>query len=53
MRFITAFSTIETLALFAGALAFADGMTLVAEGTWFELPTFVWHWQAALSFAMC
>jgi ESS family glutamate:Na+ symporter len=42
MRFITASSTIETLALFAGALAFADGMTLVAEGTWFELPTFVW-----------
>ena len=43
MRFITASSTIETLALFAGALAFADGMTLVAEGTWFELPTFVWE----------
>lgn len=42
MRFITASSTIETLALFVGALAFADGMTLVAEGTWFELPTFVW-----------
>ncbi len=42
MRFITASSTIETLALFAGALAFADGMTLVAERTWFELPTFVW-----------
>ena len=42
MRFITASSTIETLALFAGALAFAEVMTLVAEGTWFELPTFVW-----------
>ena len=42
MRFITASSTIETLALFAAALAFADVMTLVAQGTWFELPTFVW-----------
>ena len=42
MRFITASSTIETLALFAGALAFADVMAIVAEGTWFELPTFVW-----------
>ncbi|MGO2279491.1 sodium/glutamate symporter [Psychrobacter sp. AOP7-D1-21] len=42
MRFITASSTIETLALFAAALAFADVMTMVAEGTWFELPTFVW-----------
>ncbi|WP_201592754.1 sodium/glutamate symporter [Psychrobacter sp. Pi2-51] len=42
MRFITASSTIETLALFAAALAFAEVMTLVAEGTWFELPTFVW-----------
>ncbi|WP_201587881.1 sodium/glutamate symporter [Psychrobacter jeotgali] len=42
MRFITASSTIETLALFAGALAFAETMTLVAADTWFELPTFVW-----------
>lgn len=42
IRLITASSTIETLALFAGALAFADGMTIIAEGTWFELPTFVW-----------
>ncbi|MGO1491216.1 MAG: sodium/glutamate symporter, partial [Psychrobacter sp.] len=42
MRFITASSTIETLALFAAALAFADVMTLVAQDTWFELPTFVW-----------
>lgn len=42
MRFITASSTIETLALFAGALAFAETMTLVAVDTWFELPTFVW-----------
>ena len=42
IRLITASSTIESLALFAAALAFADIMTIVAEGTAFELPTFVW-----------
>ena len=42
IRLITASSTIETLALFAACLAFADIMTGVAKGTWFELPTFVW-----------
>lgn len=42
IRLITASSTIETLALFAGALAFADVMTHVSKDTWFELPTFVW-----------
>ena len=42
IRLITASSTIESLALFAGALAFAELMTMFAEGTWFELPTFVW-----------
>ena len=42
IRLITASSTIESLALFAGALAFADLMTIVAQGTAFELPTFVW-----------
>lgn len=42
IRLITASSTIETLAMFAGALAFAGIMTDVAKGTWFELPTFVW-----------
>lgn len=42
IRLITASSTIESLALFAAALAFADGMTILAEGTWLELPTFVW-----------
>lgn len=42
IRLITASSTIETLALFAGALAFAGIMTSVSKGTWFELPTFVW-----------
>ncbi len=42
IRLITASSAIETLALFAAALAFADIMTLVAQDSWFELPTFVW-----------
>lgn len=41
-RLITATSAIETLALFAACLAFADIVTGVAKGTWFELPTFVW-----------
>ncbi|WP_019520363.1 sodium/glutamate symporter [Faucicola boevrei] len=42
VRLITANSTIETLALFAATLVFADFMTGVAKGTAFELPTFVW-----------
>lgn len=42
IRLITASSTIETLALFAACLAFADIMTGIAKDTWFELPTFVW-----------
>lgn len=42
VRLITATSAVETLALFAGCLVFADIMTGVAKGTWFELPTFVW-----------
>ena len=42
IRLITASSTIETLALFALALALADVMTGVSKDTWFELPTFVW-----------
>lgn len=42
IRRITASSAIETLALFAACLAFADVMTNVAKGTVFELPTFVW-----------
>lgn len=42
IRLITASSAIETLALFAACLAFADVMTTLAKGTWFELPTFVW-----------
>lgn len=41
-RLITATSAVETLALFAACLAFADYMTIIAKGTAFELPTFVW-----------
>ena len=32
----------ETLALFAGCLAFAEFMTGVTKGTAIQLPTFVW-----------
>lgn len=42
LRLITASSAIETLALFAGCMAFAEFMTMVAHETVFELPTFVW-----------
>ena len=42
IRLITASSTIESLAVFAACLAFADIMTMLAKGTWIELPTFVW-----------
>lgn len=41
-RLITATTAVETLALFAACLAFADYMTIIAKGTPFELPTFVW-----------
>lgn len=41
-RLITATSAVETLAMFAACLAFADYMTIIAKGTAFELPTFVW-----------
>ena len=42
IRRLTTSSAIETLALFAACLAFADVMTNVAKGSVFELPTFVW-----------
>ncbi len=42
IRLITASSAIETMALFAGCMAFAGVMTTVAKGSVFELPTFVW-----------
>ena len=41
-RLITADAAIETLALFAGCLAFAEFMTGVTKGTAIQLPTFVW-----------
>jgi ESS family glutamate:Na+ symporter len=41
-RLITADATIETLALFAGCLAFAELMTGLTAGTALQLPTFVW-----------
>lgn len=42
IRLITATSTIETLALFAGCLGFAEFMTMLFEGTKYQLPMFVW-----------
>lgn len=42
IRMITASSAIETLALFAGCMAFAGIMSDYAKDTAFELPTFVW-----------
>ncbi len=41
-RLITAEAAIETLALFAGCLAFAEFMTGATKGTVVQLPTFVW-----------
>ncbi|WP_415034062.1 sodium/glutamate symporter [Azonexus sp.] len=41
-RLITADAAIETLALFAGCLAFAEFMTQLTHGTAVQLPTFVW-----------
>ncbi len=41
-RLINATNAVETLALFAACLAFADFMAAFSKGTVFELPTFVW-----------
>lgn len=41
-RLITATNAVETLALFAACLAFADFMAAFSKETVFELPTFVW-----------
>ena len=41
-RLITADAAIETLALFAGCLAFAEFMTGITKDTVIQLPTFVW-----------
>ena len=42
LRLITSDAAIETLALFAASLAFAEFMTKVMAGASFQLPTFVW-----------
>lgn len=41
-RLITADAAIETMALFAGCLAFAEFMAQLTKGTALQLPTFVW-----------
>ncbi len=41
-RLITTSAAIETLALFAGCLGFAEFMAQFTAGTLFSLPTFVW-----------
>ncbi|WP_270173865.1 sodium/glutamate symporter [Diaphorobacter sp. ED-3] len=41
-RLITADAAIETMALFAGCLAFAEFMSQLTKGTALQLPTFVW-----------
>ena len=42
VRLITTEAAIETLALFAACLGFAEFMTEFSKGTLFQLPTFVW-----------
>ncbi len=42
VRLITTEAAIETLALFAACLGFAEFMTTFSKGTFFQLPTFVW-----------
>lgn len=42
VRLITTEAAIETLALFAACLGFAEFMTAFSKGTFFQLPTFVW-----------
>lgn len=41
-RLITADDAVKTLGMFAICICFAQWMTVVAKGQWFELPTFVW-----------
>lgn len=41
-RLITADAAIETMALFAGCLAFGELMRNLTAGTAFQMPTFVW-----------
>jgi ESS family glutamate:Na+ symporter len=41
-RLITAYSAIETLAMFAACLTAADLLSGWTKGSWIELPTFIW-----------
>lgn len=41
-RLITADDAVKTMGMFAVCILFANFMTGVAKGQWFELPTFVW-----------
>lgn len=41
-RLIDADAAIETLALFAGCLGFAEFMSSLTQESWLQLPTFVW-----------
>jgi len=41
-RLITADDAVKTIGMFALCIVFANFMTGVAKGQWFELPTFVW-----------
>lgn len=41
-RLITADNAIETLAMFAACLAFAEIVDIYDKGAWFDLPKFVW-----------
>lgn len=41
-RLINADDAVKTLGMFALCIVFAQWMTIVGRGQWFELPTFVW-----------
>ena len=41
-RLITSSNAITTLGMFAGCIFFANWMSELSQGKWFELPTFVW-----------
>ncbi len=41
-RLINVYSSIQTLAMFAGCLALSEIMYSITHGTWIELPQFIW-----------
>jgi glutamate:Na+ symporter, ESS family len=47
-RLITAEDAVLTLGMFAACIYFANWMSGVASGQWFELPTFVWALAAGV-----